>query len=66
MISDQAQWKRREGLSEGKKKGSVNMMGSVRGERTSGLASAGRGSQREKGGSVRGMGAQVVREAPWG
>lgn len=66
MLSDQAQWRRREGLSEGKKKASVNMVGSVRGERASGCTSVGRGSQREKGRSVRGDGeAQGVRGAPW-
>ena len=32
VFSDPAQWRRRQGLSEGKKKGPVNMMGSMVGE----------------------------------
>lgn len=44
VFSDRAQWRRGEGLRESKKKGSVNMMDSVRVERTSGRAGAGRGS----------------------
>lgn len=36
MLGDQVQWRRREGPIEGKKNGSGNMMGSVRGGRGEG------------------------------